>query len=413
MTMTRRWHLKHYVTVAILLFSAAQFVQAADKINVLMIGMVIGGYPRVYFDQDPMVTYTAVPCRDGMFPDLQTAMKFIRLYFPRKYEEMQAYDLILLQSPSFEQLPDKNELWMYDRIREGAGGFNDGSVFSIVTQIHTSWAISVTQEAFPNDAPAVVARGGGGESLGEIYTVDINEEYPDPVLTPFKPYGVESVPTVTSRFVIPREGSGILGYQVGNFPGYRNVPWLIAWDYEEGRTMTCGGFLFASGIFHVRDNEYGPDITMNIVLYLTKRDLIEDVDVYHSLKKDFRAYMDSVSYLISLSNFIDKLGVTTERIDDEIISLEEIWESASELYLEQDFLGCREKLDEGFAMFESAESIAIEVKDAAMMWIYFVEWLATVGTLFISGFVLWTLMIRRKLYREIETSRIKRVQGNG
>ena len=152
---------------------------------------------------------------------------------------------------------------------------------------------------------------------------------------------------------------------------------------------------------------------MNIVLYLTKRDLIEDVDVYHSLKKDFRAYMDSVSYLISLSNFIDKLGVTTERIDNEIILLEEVWESASELYLEQDFFGCREKLDEGFAMFEDAESIAIEVKDAAMMWIYFVEWLATMGTLFISGFVLWTLMIRRKLYREIETSRIKRVQGNG
>ena len=119
-----------------------------------------------------MVTYTAVPCRDGMFPDLQTAMKFIRLYFPRKYEEMQAYDLILLQSPSFEQLPDKNELWMYNRIKEGAGGWNDGSVFSIIAQIHGSWAVSVTQEAFPNDAPAVVGRGGGGGYYDKLSPVD-------------------------------------------------------------------------------------------------------------------------------------------------------------------------------------------------------------------------------------------------
>jgi hypothetical protein len=198
---------------------------------------------------------------------------------------------------------------------------------------------------------------------------------------------------------------------VGNFPGYKNVPWLIAWEYGEGRTMTCGGFLFASGIFHVRDNEYGPDITMNIVLYLTKRDLIEDVDVYHSLKKDFRSYRDSVSYLISLSNFIDKLGVTTDRIQREIRSLEEIWEAASDHYLDQDFDGCRASLDQGFEMFEGAETLAMEVKDAAMMWIYFVEWLATVGTLFISGFFLWTLMVRRRLYREVETSKIGRVGG--
>ena len=120
-----------------------------------------------------------------------------------------------------------------------------------------------------------------------------------------------------------------------------------------------------------------------------------------------------MGYLISLSNFIDRLGVTTTRIQDEVMSLEEIWESASTFYLDQDFQGCREKLDEGFSMFESAESTAIEVKNAAMMWIYFVEWLATVGTLFLSGFVLWTLMIRRRLYREVETSRMKKLQGDG
>jgi hypothetical protein len=38
-----------------------------------------------------------------------------------------------------------------------------------------------------------------------------------------------------------------------------------------------------------------------------------------------------------------------------------------------------------------------------------VEWLATVDILSISGFVLWTLMVRRRLYREVEISRVKSV----
>jgi hypothetical protein len=397
----------------LLLLCLIPVAQGAQRINALLIGMVgQGALPEAYFKEDPLISYVAVPCRDAMFPDLQTAMKFIRLYFPRRYEEMEMYDLIILQSASFEQLPQKNEVWIYDRIREGAGGWNDGSVFSIVGQIHGSWANSITQEAFPNDAPAVVARGSGGESPSEWYTVDVVEEYPHPVLTPFLPYGIESIASATSRYVIPREGSRILAYQVGNFPGQRNVPWLVAWEYEKGRTMTCGGFLWAT-IFAVQEFEYGADLTMNLVLYMAQRDLIEDLDVYHTLKEDFRAYRNSVSYIISLSDFIDKLGVTTTKIQDEIMALENVWRSASEYYLEQDFTSCRETLYEGFARFEEAETLTMKVKDAAMMWIYFVEWLATVGTLFISGFVVWTLMVRRKLYREVETSKVRSVQREG
>jgi hypothetical protein len=201
-----------------------------------------------------------------------------------------------------------------------------------------------------------------------------------------------------------------LVHQIGNFPGYQSVPWLIAWEYGEGRTMTCGGFLGAP-FFGTREHEYGADMVMNLVLYMTQRKLIQDVDVYHSLKQDFRQYRDSIGYLISLSNFIDRLGVTTTKIHDEIMSFEAIWRSASDYYLDQDFENCREVLDRGLDGFEDAEALAMEVKDAAMMWIYVVEWLTTAGTLFFSGFILWTLMIRRRLYREVETSRMKRTQG--
>jgi hypothetical protein len=43
------------------------------------------------------------------------------------------------------------------------------------------------------------------------------------------------------------------------------------------------------------------------------------------------------------------------------------------------------------------------------MWVYIIEWFVAVSTLFISGFILWTLMVRRRLYREIDATRLKAI----
>jgi len=40
-----------------------------------------------------------------------------------------------------------------------------------------------------------------------------------------------------------------------------------------------------------------------------------------------------------------------------------------------------------------------------MFWIYTIEWLAVTATLMLSGIALWELMIRRRIYREVEITR--------
>jgi hypothetical protein len=42
-----------------------------------------------------------------------------------------------------------------------------------------------------------------------------------------------------------------------------------------------------------------------------------------------------------------------------------------------------------------------------MMWIWLVQWLVVTATLMISGTFLWAMMIRRRLYREMETTRLR------
>ena len=48
---------------------------------------------------------------------------------------------------------------------------------------------------------------------------------------------------------------------------------------------------------------------------------------------------------------------------------------------------------------------AVDVKDRTLIWVYIVEWLSVLDVSLIAGSVLWALMMRRKLYKEIETTR--------
>jgi len=55
--------------------------------------------------------------------------------------------------------------------------------------------------------------------------------------------------------------------------------------------------------------------------------------------------------------------------------------------------------------FEALSLELIDLKDKALLWIYIAEWSAVSGTAVACGVVLWTLMIRRRLYREVGTTR--------
>ena len=396
-----------WIIIIVLLTLTFSPVCHGGRIKALLLGTVNGNsFIEILFKEEPLVEFVSVPSRDvGIKGGMKSMVKLIRLYFPRSYEEMKSFDYIMFLAPEFYLFTTKQDQWMHDIILEGAGGFNDGSVFSIIGQIHSSWANSLTQQAFPNDAPAVVEKGGGGESPGMYYKVVINRDFSDPVLTPYLRFGIEQVTSIVSRFVIPRETSGILAYQTGNFPGRTNVPYLIVWDYNKGRTMTCGGFIDFGGWFG-EENLYSADMVMNMVFYSTGRELIKDVEIFHRVKLTFRAFRNRMEMLTSLMDFIDRFGANTQAIQDVVWELDEMGDLASEKYMDQDFRGCEEAMRSAFDRFTEAEVIAKQVKNSALFWVYIIEWLVTTSVLFISGFALWSLMVRRRLYRVVRTTRL-------
>jgi hypothetical protein len=50
---------------------------------------------------------------------------------------------------------------------------------------------------------------------------------------------------------------------------------------------------------------------------------------------------------------------------------------------------------------------AVKLKSRALRWVYLTEWLVTTGTLLASGYVAYSLLVRRRLYREIGTTRLR------
>jgi hypothetical protein len=330
-------------------------------------------------------------------------MKFIRLYFPRTYPEMKGYDVLMLTQPEYNLFTSRQDKWMHDAIEEGMGGINDGSVFSIQSTIHVAWANSLAQRAFPNNARAVSQRGGG-EAGRLSFRIVVNRNHPIPILTPFIPLRVEEVAcTSASRLVIPREGSGILAYQVGNFPALGEVPYLVEWDYAKGRSMTSGDFM-GNGWFGAPrspdSNQYSPDILINMMLHLTHRSLIEDVVVFHRIKAHFTEFRSRMVVLISLRDFIDAFGANTREIEGQILALEEMCEGAVQDYMDQDYDECEKGILAALSRFSETERLAVAEKNRALAWVYAVEWLATTSALTLSCLALWSLKVKRRLYRE-------------
>jgi hypothetical protein len=359
-----------------------------------------------WFREEPLINARSVPTRPGGLTLEQDIIRFVRIYFPRTYPEIRDFHFIMLHSPVLTYLGDKQERWMHDAIRLGTGGLSAPSCFSVQSDIHDPWIASVLNQAFPNDCSSVISAGGPGGQ--EVFKVIVNREFPEPVLTPFLPLGIESFVGTHAFMIIPREGSTTLAWQVGGFP--TRVPYMSTWTYENGRTLTLGdsfGMAFWSSYFgRASTNPYSLDILMNIVLYLTKREVPTDVLVFHRMRGTFMEFRTRMGLLMSLADFAQKFGANDERLQMMVADLEGQYSQATNEYLSQDFVASEETMIAALENYAEYEQVIVRLKEQALLWVYMAEWMVTTATLMISSFVLWTVMVRRRLYREVTVTKL-------
>ncbi len=65
-----------------------------------------------------------------------------------------------------------------------------------------------------------------------------------------------------------------------------------------------------------------------------------------------------------------------------------------------------------FDDLSQAELQVVKIKDNVLIWVYAVEWLTVTATIMLSSFTLWTVMIRRKLYRQVGTTQLEHTSSS-
>ncbi len=403
------WKRHWLCIVAALLLVSSVCVQdsiGADKIRVLLTGRVSRNFLiATWFMTEPMVDPLFVPSR--ALP-LSQIRKYVRIYFPRTYRDVRKQDFFIFAGTIMNMFSPKQQKWMRDAIHDGSGGLNSRSMLSGI--YYPEWANSFTQQAFPNDVDALM-RVGKIYRSGQDVTI-ILEDRPDlpPVLTMFKDKKIQwHLTDYSCALVIPRPGATVWSWIKGPFADYATVkpgctPHVISWRYGNGTTWTTHDRLVNWWEDPVA-NPYGMDMIMNMILYSTGRRLPDDIDVVHEIRSKISEYRTREMLLMATVEFAESFGANMNPILRRLGEITDERKEAEELYLEQEYLGARDRYDAIIGEIQQLSADAIRRKDRAMVWVHVIQWLTVSGTSMFAGFVLWTLMIRRRLYRQVGTTR--------
>jgi hypothetical protein len=158
------------------------------------------------------------------------------------------------------------------------------------------------------------------------------------------------------------------------------------------------------GNYFMRWGYYG-DFAVHLMLYVTRNPLPSDLETVHRARSGFIEFRSTRSYVFSVMDFAEKLGANMNPVGPMLVEADLKHAESTAAYIDQDFEVSLGLLAEALEGLVGASERAMQLKDQAMAWIFFAEWATVTGTFGIVAFVLWTLMVRRRLYREIEHTR--------
>jgi hypothetical protein len=288
---------------------------------------------------------------------------------------------------------------MHDSVRdEGVALFN-----SLPHENHefNSWATHILGELVPHEYSDGYVNLFGG------FRISISEVDLPPVFTPFGNLGLEKYVGPRLGQIHPRLGSTEWAKVVPH-----NTPFYVSWEVGDvrARVSVVANDLDEPwwGSTYRGDpsaNPYGGDLFLNMVYWSVGMEPITNIAIVHSVRVSYGDYLLRRAVTLSLVEFIDAFGASVGELEEDLNIVTEGRAEVRALYFEQRYEEAVTILDEMEGKMIEIEARAIELKERAFLWIYLIEWLAVTGTLLVVGFATWTLMVRRRLYREVSVTR--------
>ena len=367
--------------------------------------------PRVYYlgdclpstspigiiSDDPALDVVAVPAVIGkVWWTKEEVARAIRLYLPRNYQQLiEKKMLILLSDVKAENLPIKYMDWFAKSVTDdGMSLMMVGGICSFGGHAGTpsTWDITSVEPILPVGLISGATGPGGWKPV----VTSPN----DPLM---KALPWQTCPMFHGYNKVTLKGGATLLAETGEYAD----PFMASWDIGSGRSFAfCTDWTPAWGESFQQWDFY-IDFTVFSMYYTMGRGIPKDLELVHLIGSDLLNYRAHKNILIALIDFVEKVGGNVLPLEEEIREAELIHSQAKDLYIQQDYSACLETLGKAREKLVSIENEAVKAKARAILWIWVVEWLVVTSTFMVVGFALWSLMVRRRLYREIAVTKSK------
>ncbi len=359
------------------------FLGEVARTNELFLGWIAG---------EPQFALTRVPCDIEWIP-IKAAKKFARIYLPRSETTLlDDYDVAVFEDFTPVVLPVSVLDWFQAAVSKGLGlGLIEFANWGGTNEIQ-KWMSLHFYDLFPadvimNDFPATQ-----GRTFYEVMNKDGPLELP----------GIESYPMNRGHHgdLAPRVGSTVEGVWRG-----RGTPCMVTSSYGRGHTLQLD-----HGWDNIPDDtrihyRYLVDYIFNQIFYLAGIPYPKDLDLVHSLRTLFINYEDRRRATIAVAEFVERFGANPSKALEHLESLKARRDEASTDYLKGNYEEARDLMSSVLTELPSVDHELMKAKERALFWIYLIEWTSVFAVSLITSFVVWTLMVKRRLYREVETTR--------
>ncbi|MBU7004234.1 MAG: hypothetical protein HXS50_01610 [Theionarchaea archaeon] len=392
-----------FAIFAILILFYFPIAQSQSPVSVLYTGDPYPGHtPYIHMKVEPMLAVTPIQASRDHYAGISDSdiKRAIRIYMPRTYDDLiETYDVLIISDSNVGSFTSEQHAWFPQSVADDGMGlamFGGHETFGAATG-HPDWGKAPIGKALPIETIA-----------GEYHDGKVEVQETDNVFMKSLPWrsDLDFLQNYASNLGVLREGAEMLAVDTiksGRYAGYEN-PFYSTWKYQNGRTFAhTGDWTPGGGVVFLRW-EYLPDFATNLMLYLSGRDIPEDLDLVHTVRSRFATLGYRRLIIDSLVDFVERFGANPKRVLDVIGEVDEARFEAQELYLELSFEEALDAVDNALGLMDQAEIVAEDVKNDALLWVYLTEWLSVSGTALIVGFLLWTLMVRRRLYREVKTT---------
>ena len=365
-------------------------------------------YPLL-LEGDPRISYIPIPANiaEGTFAQVaggggeEAARKFMRLYLPRTYDQLvSSCDVAIMSDFEAWLVPNQQFMWMRQAIEEEGMGltkyeinWDTGGYYVRASEFIDLWIASPLFDAFPADfvkARQVKSSNGIIPTEGNPVTDLPGIEKYD--LLTSGSYGIE----------IPKQGAEILAI-------FRNDPdkdpAMISRMFGKGMSLSVLPGLDKIDAVSLKEYPYYVDFWINQLYWSANFPIPKDVELVSAVRRDMVRYAEYKPLVMSVLDFVEKFGAKVSVLGDDIGKADQAKSEADRLYMEQSYVESVEKLNEAYALLAAISDKAVELKDKALFWIYMIEWFTVTGVSMLAGFVLYTLMIKRRLYREVSVTR--------